>query len=528
MRVRVLSILLLSVLVSACNGGGGQSGSSAALPQMGLQSSPAAALSGARVVAASLTKPYARPSILPDTFTIYCPKKASTGRFAANCAYYDPGASTNQYAVSADSNCGVSDVESLQTRGARIGLFRVTGYSPGLCTVSLTDSNQATASATIDFFGRTILGPLTLTCPAKAISTANCTYADPGYAGTYSASTSTLTCASTAPASGAVTASDTAAESCTLTLTAVKTGQQARATITFAAVPGPLTLNCPTDGVVGANGVQCTYSNPNYSGDYTVTTSSSTCGIASQTANGFAVSDSAAEACTITLTPSSGTQAAVQQTVTFVGPLVLSCPNAGVTGGTGVTCTYTNPGYTGTYTLAATGSCATNASTGGFTVSDATSEACTVTLTPGSPETSVAATITFSAPSAVGPLSLTCPSSVAIVSGPIPNADCTYTNPNYTGGYTASTSSNSGHCSVSSAPSGAASGGLAIAESSAENCTVTLHPTSGTESDTQASVLFIAGSGGGGGGGCAVVRKGIRKTFNINSAGHVTPFVVQC
>jgi hypothetical protein len=212
--------------LAACSGG--PAGSPVATAP-----SAAPAANPRRIVATKLTKRYKMPKAIPSTFTFYCPQNWKTGKPPALCAYYDPGTSTAVYLVGAGNNCGLSNVESLQLPKARIGVFLVNGYSPGACTVSLMDSNRHTASATITFSGKTILGPLSVACPGTSSGPASCTYADPSYTGGYAVVTSSGTCTATAPASGGFTVSDTVSETCTVTLIATSTGQQAQAAIAF-------------------------------------------------------------------------------------------------------------------------------------------------------------------------------------------------------------------------------------------------------------------------------------------------------
>jgi hypothetical protein len=230
------ALLSIALVFSGCAGNPQNNLS----PQLTTQTAPTTAASPvARRTASRLTRPYAAPADLPTSFTIYCPKRSVTGPYIAPyCAYYDPGTSSNQYVVAGDANCGVFDLESLQTHVARIGVFKVVGYSHGSCTVALTDSNNATATGTIRFFGRKILGPLTLTCVTNASSnTATCKYADPLYTGQFSVETDSTTCSATRPAGGSLTVTYSVSQACTVTLTAVNTEQQARFHTTFTTHP---------------------------------------------------------------------------------------------------------------------------------------------------------------------------------------------------------------------------------------------------------------------------------------------------
>ena len=225
------ALLSIALVFSGC-AGNSQNNLSSQLPT---QAVPTTAVSHvAKRTASRLKRPYTAPADLPTVFTIYCPKRAVTGSDRAPyCAYYDPGTSSNQYVVAGNANCGVFDLESLQRRSARIGVFKVVGYSRGSCTVALTDSNNATATGTIGFVGRTILGPLTLTCVTNASSnTATCRYADPSYTGQFSVETDSTACSATGPAGGSFTVTSSSSH-CTVTLTAVNTEQQVQFHITF-------------------------------------------------------------------------------------------------------------------------------------------------------------------------------------------------------------------------------------------------------------------------------------------------------
>lgn len=423
----------------------------------------------------------------------------AAGQFVACTQFY------SAYTITASTAGIVSFSSPVNPVELPAGLYAATiavtaGQQGGSTTLTVKDKRGDSAQVTV-----TVVTPITLTCPGTGAAGAtgvSCTYVNSGYNGGYTTSASTATCSAGSASNGSFTVTDSTAENCIVTLTPTSGPQSpVQATIQFV---GPLTLSCGSSGVVNGTGVSCTYGDPGYTGDFKLAASSTTCAFASVTATSFTVSDSAAESCTVTMSESSAPSQSTQATITFVGPLALTCPSAGVTGAGGVTCTYTNPGYPGSYTTGATGSCSAGAaSNGSFTVTDSTAETCTVTLTPSSgPESAASAQIAFSAPAAVGPLSLSCPSTGTTGATGV---SCSYSNPNYAGGYTDSTSS--GTC-VAGTPS---NGTFGVTDSAAETCTVTLTPTSGTESAVSQSITFSAPSGGGGGGGgagCAVVKRG--------------------
>lgn len=394
----------------------------------------------------------------------------------------------------------------------------VTGLKAGSTTVAITGKKGNTVTVSI-----TVLGTLSMTCTpaANEISTnASCSYTYPGYNGSYttSASSTSGNCTAGAASNGSFTVTDSTAESCTPKLTPTS-GPAAPVTQTVSFV-GPLSVTCDKAAITG-NNANCSYSDPGYTGDFTPSESTTTCHIpaASITPTAFSLTDSAAEGCTVTLTEASAPAQHNSAGVQFVGPLSFICPGAGSTG-TSISCTVTNPNYSGisgTYTQSAsstsTNCSVTAVSNGSLSVSDSTAESCAVTLTPSSPESAVTQTIAFSTPAGgVGPLSLACPSNALIGN----TVSCTYSNPGYAGAYT---TSGSGSCSVGSAAT-SASGSISAADNVVETCTVTLTPTSGTETAVQQSIVFESTGGGGGGGGCSGVRHGT-KVKN----GH---FVVTC
>ena len=177
-----------------------------------------------------------------------------------------------------------------------------------------------------------------------------------------------------------------------------KKGEKANISVTVKAV-GPLTLSCSQARTEVGGSISCTYNNPNYVGDYTASSSSSTC-VASSPSNGsFSVNDSVAEDCSITLTPTSGSESPANATVHFVGPIQFSCDSTSQFVGGTVTCSYTNPNYSGPFNVSAfssSGQCAaTVPSNGTLQVTDSVAEMCYVELSADAVEGPATIAVTF-------------------------------------------------------------------------------------------------------------------------------------
>lgn len=264
----------------------------------------------------------------------------------------------------------------------------------------------------------------------------------------------------------------------TVTLTVRdKKGNKQQVVVT---VIGPLSLSCLSNIANAGSTTSCSVSNPGYAGTYTFA-ASSTSGNCTATLSGYVVGDTSAEACTVTLTPTSGSENAVQQTVQFVGPLGLSCPGTGVVGNTGVSCTVTNQNYPNadTYTITAkTGSCSPGTlSSGSFTVTDSTAESCTVQIAANSgSETAQTATVSF-----VGPLTLNCSSPAAVGAT---GSSCTYGDPGYTGNYNFT---KTGSCTVSAATATT----LTITDATAELCDATITEASSPSQTISANIQYV-------------------------------------
>ena len=252
-------------------------------------------------------------------------------------------------------------------------------------------------------------------------------------------------------------------------------------TVTVNITVGPLSFSCPALANADGTTVACTVTNPGYGGTYTFT-ASSTSNNCTPTLSGFTVSDTTAEGCTLTLKPTTGSEAQQQQTVQFDGPLSLSCPGPGVVNGTGIICTITNPNYpaAGTYTVSRTsGSCSNGTLSGNsFSVTDTTAETtCTMQVAANSgSETAASQTMTF-----VGPLSFVCSSPAGV--GPT-GSSCTFSDPGYSGNYIYS---KTGSC----LPSAAGDGTLTLTDGSAEECDATITESSNPGQASTAKIQFI-------------------------------------
>jgi hypothetical protein len=160
-----------------------------------------------------------------------------------------------------------------------------------------------------------------------------------------------------------------------------KKGDKVNISVTVKAV-GPLGLSCSPSGIEVGSSTSCTYSNSNYVGDYTASSSSSTCVTSSPSNGTFSVNDSAAEDCSIALTPTSGPESPAYATIHFVGPIQFSCDLTSRLIGSTVSCSYENPNYSGTFSARASsssGQCAVTApSNGTVQVTDSVAEACTI------------------------------------------------------------------------------------------------------------------------------------------------------
>ena len=509
----VLTSLIASTLLVACGGGGG--GASLPMAQPNSPQSVGSTHTQAAVVAASTNCTQAPvKGIRASVSSLTVVAGGQPGSFIVCTQYF------TKFTVSTGFNGSIISYKLTPSTPMNDVIYTATvtvnGLTPGSTSMTISDKKDTPVTVNI-----TVLGPLSLACPGVADvggTGVSCTVTNPGFQGTYTfaAPPADTTCNTSL---NGFMVSDTVAESCTVTLTPTGPQSAAQQTIQFA---GPLTLTCTTPAAVGATGAACTYSNPDYSGDYKFTKTSGGCTLAGFTITTLTITDSTAEDCTISLTPTpaSGSETGKTATIHFEGPLTLACGSAGATG-TSVPCSFSYPGYSGSYSTSVdmTNTCsATTPSNNSFTVTDSAAETCTVTLTTSDAlAAKTSAPITFSAASGLGPISVSCPNSQTKGS----TAGCTYTNPNYTGGYTTMTSS--GTCSLPSAPS---NGAFSVSDSAAENCTVTLttSPDNG-ETPGKATINFTApsggGGGGGGGGGCA-------KTHKLQVKNGKTGFVVVC
>ena len=252
----------------------------------------------------------------PLTLTSCTPLPAPVGASGTTCTYNDPGYSGN-YGFSKTGNCTVS--------AATGSTITFTDGSAEECDATLTESSSPgqTATQKIQF-----VGPLTFGCDSAAASAsspgANCNYSYAGFTGTLATSVDTsCTPSSSAPTpvtGGSFTVSDSTNETCTVTLTPSSgpfSAQSQQITFSTASSVGPLSLNCAATGTTNI-GVNCTISNPNYTESYTDSTSSTTCTLSSESNSGLTVSDSAAETCSVTVTPAADSgESAVSKNITF-------------------------------------------------------------------------------------------------------------------------------------------------------------------------------------------------------------------
>jgi hypothetical protein len=186
-------------------------------------------------------------------------------------------------------------------------------------------------------------------------------------------------------------------------------------------VPGPLTLTCPDMSSVAGPGVspaQCSVaSNPGYSGSYQIeNTTSNTCTatMTDATVGTFTVSDTSPEACTVSVQPSPANGETGSYTINFSGPLSLqNCPAQEPTDAN-AQCTINDPNYTGSFNASpppssGSGHCQAAITNHTLSVSDATSEVCSFTVS--TPLGSASANVQFT----TGNLEITQPGNLKYV-----------------------------------------------------------------------------------------------------------------